>query len=97
MKPAVLPAVLAMLAFLATPAQAFEFSYGGEMRLGVIYERDRESGESRMRPGGGAALNMQLSRQFDNGITLTFGLGIEADNLQRPRPPWTQDPAHPRN
>lgn len=105
MKPPCLPAFIApamaalaalLLAFSAAPAAAWEFSYGGEMRFGVIYESDRESGESRMRPGAGGALNMQLARQFDNGIRLVLELGVSADNLDRPRPPWSHGQAAPR-
>lgn len=91
-----LPAILALLALSVSPAAAFDFSYGGEVRFGVIHERDREGGDSRLRPGGGAVMNMQFSRRFDNGITLAFNIGIGADNLDRPRPPWTHEPSRPR-
>ncbi|MCC5989689.1 MAG: hypothetical protein JJT95_18630 [Pararhodobacter sp.] len=90
------PLAALLLAVSAAPAAAWDLSYGGEMRFGVIYESGRDSGESRMRPGAGAVLNMQLSRQFDNGIRLVLDLGVEASNLDRPRPPWPHGQANPR-
>ena len=84
-----------LMALAAVPAAAFEFTQDGSIGFGVIYERDPESGERRLRPGGSAALNLQLSRELDSGVRLQFRFGIEAGDLRRPDRGWMHaDPHH---
>lgn len=82
---------LGLMAVSAAPAAAFEFTQGGSIGFGVVYDRDHETGERRLRPGMGAELNMGLSRDFDNGMRLEFRFGIGASNLPLRDRGWSHD------
>ena len=71
---------LVMAFGLALPASA-QVTYSLDSRFGVTYERDSNTGESRMRPGANALLTMRLNHQFDNGLRVQLALGIDAGNL----------------
>ncbi len=95
MKHAIL--TLCLMALAAAPAAAFEFTQDGSLSFGVIYERDPETGERNLRPGGSAELNLRFSREFDSGVRLEFRFGIEAGDLPRHDRGWLDDGFHHRH
>lgn len=75
-------AALGLVAGMAQPVSA-QVTYNLESRFGVTYERDGNTGESRMRPGAQAMLTVRLNHQFDNGLRVQLALGVDAGNLRQ--------------